>query len=120
MRLSPKLTKKSIESIKKHLKKLNFSNLFLNTNMTKKNHGKGKRNHQSFPKTIKVVGKNISDKDLIAKQLNTYFTEIRPKLAKTIEAYSLNFASFMESCNSTQSESALTVNKLKETFFNLR
>ena len=63
--------------------------------------GKGKFNHQSFPKKIKLCGKNITDEDLIAKQFNTYFTKIGPKLAKTIQESSLNFASFIEKCNST-------------------
>ena len=82
--------------------------------------GKGKFNHQSFPKKIKLDGKNITDEDLIAKQFHTYFTKIGPKLAKTIQESSLNFASFIEKCNSTQAESTLTVNKLKEAFFCLK
>ena len=31
-----------------------------------------------------VDGKNLTDENLIAKQSNTYFTEIGPKLANTI------------------------------------
>ena len=58
----------------------------------------------------------ITDEDLIAKQFNTDFTATGPKLAKTIQASSINFASFMENCNSTQAENTLTVNKLKEAF----
>ena len=50
-------------------------------------------------------------------KINTYFTGIGPKLAKTIQGSSLNIASFIEKCNSTQSESTLTVNELKEAFF---
>ena len=46
--------------------------------------------------------KKYSDEDIIAKQFNTYFTEIGPTLAKAIQASSLNFANFMENCNSTQ------------------
>ena len=81
---------------------------------------KKKCNHQNFPKKIKLDGKNITDEDLIAKQFNTYFTEIGPKFAKTIQASSLNFASFMENCNSTLAESTLTVNGLKGAFFLLK
>ena len=47
--------------------------------------GKRKCNHQSKPKKINLEGKNITDEDLIAKKLNTYFTEIGPKLGKTIQ-----------------------------------
>ena len=53
-------------------------------------------------------GKNITDEDLIAKKFNTCFTEIGPKFAKMIQTSSLNFASFMENCNSTQTESTMT------------
>ena len=57
----------------------------------------------------------------IAKQFNTYFTEIGPKLARAIQGSSLNVASFMEKCKSTQAKSTLlTVNELKEAFFHLR
>ena len=54
------------------------------------------------------------------EKFNTYFTEIGGKLAKTIQASSLNVASFIENCNSTQVESTLTVNELKEAFFSLK
>ena len=47
-------------------------------------------------------------------------TEIGVKLAKTIQASSLNCASFMENCNNRQAESTLTVNELKEAFFLLK
>ena len=123
-----KTYKKLFESIRKRSNKLNFSNLILKCKhnikkiweVIKHSIGKGKFNHQSFPKKIKLDGKNITDEDLIAKQFNTYFTKIGPKLAKTIQESSLNFASFIEKCNSTQAESTLTVNKLKEAFFRLK
>ena len=126
--LEYKTYKKLFESIKKRSKKLHFSNLILkykhNIKKTweviKESIGKGKFNHQSFPKKIKLDGKNITDEDLIAKQFNTYFTNIGPKLAKTIQESSLNFASFIEKCNITQAESTLTVNELKEAFFRLK
>ena len=74
--------------------KLHFSNLILkykhNIKKTwkviKESIGKGKRNHQSFPKKIKLDGKNITNEDFIAKHFNTYFTEIGPKLGKTISS----------------------------------
>ena len=86
----------------------------------KKSIGKGKFNHQSFPKQIKLDRKNITDEELIAKQFNIYFRKIGPKLAKMIQESSRKFASFIEKVNSTQVESTLTVNKLKEAFFRLK
>ena len=116
--LEYKTYKKLFESTKKHSKKLHFSNVILkykhNIKKTweviKESTGKGKCNHQSFPQKIKLNRKNITDKYLFAKQVNTYFT-------KRIQVSPLNFASFMGNCNSTQAESTLTVNELKEAFF---
>ena len=81
MSLNTKLTRNALKQLKKNE---TFLILFLNTNITKESIGKGKYNHQSFPKKIKLDRKNITDEDLIAKEFNTYFAEIRPKLAKTI------------------------------------
>ena len=73
--MSIETNKKLFESIKKRSKKLHFYNLILkykhNIKKTweiiKESIGKGKFNHQSFPKKIKLDGKNITDEDLIAK-----------------------------------------------------
>ena len=100
---------KFFESIKKRSKKLHFSNLFLkykhNIKKTweviKESLRKGKCNHQNFPKKNKVDKINITDEDLKVKQFSTYFTEIGPTIARTIQASSPNFSSFMENCNST-------------------
>ena len=81
MSLNTKLTRNALKQLKKNE---TFLILFLNTNITKESIGKGKYNHQSFPKKIKLDRKNITDEDLIAKEFNAYFAEIRPKLAKTI------------------------------------
>ena len=49
-----------------------------------------------FRKKLNQTEKNITDEDLIVKQVNTCFTKIGPKLANSIQASALNFASFME------------------------
>ena len=93
--LEYKTYKKLFESIKKRSKKLHFSNLILkykhnikNTwEVIKESIGKGKFNHQTGKLSD---GKNITVEDLIAKQFNTYFTKIGPKLAKAIQESSLN------------------------------
>ena len=65
-------------------------------------------------------GKDITDEELIAKSFNKYFAEIGPKLAKNIQKSSINFESFMKTCDSTEAESALTINELKDAFFSLK
>ena len=69
---------------------------------------------------IVVDGKDITDEELIAKSFNKYFAEIKPKLAKNIQKSSINFESFMKTCDSTQAERELTINELKDTFFSLK
>ena len=104
------------ESVKKHSKKLHFSNLILkyknNIKKTweiiKESIGKGYCNYQCFPK--KLV-KNI------LKHFNTYFAQIGTNLAKAIEAYCIKFESFLKKCDSIQPESPLSVNELKDAFF---
>ena len=126
--LSYKTYKRLFESIKKHSKKLHFSNLILKYKNNIKKPGEVikesivKRNchDQNFPKKIVVDGKDITGEELIAKSFNKYFAEIGPKLAKNIQKSSINFESFMKTCDSTQAESALTINELKDAFFSLK
>ena len=80
------LNAKLFESIKKCSEKLHFSNLLF-----------------KYKYNIKKTWE-VTDEDLIAKQFNTFFTEIGIKLAKTIQASSLNFTSFRENCNSKQAQ----------------
>ena len=47
--------------------------------------GKGKCNNQNFPKTVIVDNIATTDETQIAENLNNFFTEIGPKLAKEIE-----------------------------------
>ena len=75
--------------------------------------GKGKCNHQNFPKKIIVGGKDITNKELIAKNFNRYFSEIGPKLAKKIQTSPSNFESFMDICDTTLTEISLTINEQK-------
>ena len=73
--------KKLSESVKKHPKKLHFSNLILkyknNIKKTweiiKESIGKGYCNHESFPKKLVIDKENITHEGLIAKPFNTYF-----------------------------------------------
>ena len=67
-----------------------------------------------------VDGKVITDVELIAKSFNKCVAEIGHKLAKNIQKSSINFESFMKTCDSTQAESALTINELKDAFFHSR
>ena len=65
-------------------------------------------------------GKDITDEELIAKSFNKYFAETGSKLAKNIQISSINFESFMKTCDTTQAESAFTINELKDSFFSLK
>ena len=64
--------------------------------------GKGKCNNQSFPKTVIVDNIATTDETQIAENLNKFFTEIGPKLAKEIETSTVKFDDHLEQCNITQ------------------
>ena len=126
--LEHKTYKKLYESIRKRSKKSNFSKIIVkyknNIKKTweviKESIGKGKCNHQNFPKRIVVDGKDITNEELIAKNFNKYFSEIGPKLAKNTQTSPSNFESFMETCDTTLTEISLTINELKDAFFSLK
>ena len=88
--LAYKTYKRLFESIKKHSKKLHFSNLILKyKNNIKKTwevikESIGKRNchDQNFPKKIVVDGKDITDEELIAKVLISTLLKLDPNLQK--------------------------------------
>ena len=113
------------ESVKKHSKKLLFSNLILkyknNSKKTweiiKESIGKGYCNYQCFPKKLVIDKENIIHEGLLAKHFNTYFAQIGTNLAKAIETYCIKFESFLKKCDSIQPESPLSVNELKDAFF---
>ena len=62
----------------------------------------------------------ITHKISLAKNLNRYFIEIGPTLAKQVDYSSVNFHIYLEAYNITQPEKELTVNKLKDAFFSLK
>ena len=64
--------------------------------------------------------KEITDIKSIAENLNRYFTEIGPTLAKKIDSPSVNVYKYLEAYNITQPEKDLTVNELKDAFFPLK
>ena len=111
--------------MKKHSKKLHFSNLILkyknNIKKTweiiKKSIGKGYCNYQCFPKKLVIDKENIIHEGLIAKHFNTYFAQIGTNLAKAIETYCIKFESFLKKCDSIQPGSPFSVNELKDAFF---
>ena len=82
MSLNTKLARNLLNQLKNIPRNYTFLILFSNTNITqawqviKESVGKGKCNHQSFPKKIKLDGKNMTDEDVIAKQFNTYFGQV--------------------------------------------
>ena len=81
------------EAVRKRSKKLHFCKLILRYKnnlkkmweVIKEYIGKKKCSHENFPKKLVINNKDITNADLIAENLNKYFSNIRPKLAKNIE-----------------------------------
>ena len=116
------------EAVKKRPKKLHFSELILryknNIKKTwkviKERIGKKKYGHENFPRKLVINKKDITNTDFFAENLNKYFSDIGPKLAKNIEVSSIDFRSYFKEHETVQSECDLTVNELKEAFFSLK
>ena len=120
--------KKLFESIKKRSKKLYFSKLILKyKNNIKKTWqvikeaiGKEKYKQQNLPKKILVDKKSIAETESIAENLNKFFTQIGPNLAKYICTSTKSFNEYIKKYATTQPEKVISVNEFKDAFFSLK
>ena len=63
-----------------------------------------------------MVSKVVTETEVIAKKkkkINTFFTEIGPRLAKKIETPAKMFETYEQKCKTIQSENLLIINELK-------
>ena len=117
--------KKLFESVKQCEKKLHYVNLITkyenNIKKTweviKDSIGKAKCNKKVFPRKIITENKVVTDTEVIAKHINTFFTEIGPRLAKKIGTPAKTFQTYLQKCKTIQTENLLTINELKDAFF---
>ena len=82
--------------------------------------GKGKYKQQNLPKKILVDKKIITETKSIAQNLNKYFTQIGPNLAKDIGTSNKSFNEYIEKHGTTQPEKVISVNEFKDAFFSLK
>ena len=59
----------------------------------------------------------VSGKEEMTNEFNTFFTNIGAELAKNIPNASRPFESYIKKVDATMSTNSLTVNEVKETFF---
>ena len=120
--------KNLFEAISKRSKKSHFSKLILTfkssikktREIIKDSIGKGKcNNNQNFPKKV-IDDIVITDETQIAENLNKFFTEIVPKLAKEIETSATKFDDYLKQCDTIQSDNPVSINELKDAFFSLQ
>ena len=81
----------------------------------------GKENYkqQNIPKKILLDMISITEIESIAESLNTYFTQIGPKLANDIGTSTKSFNEYIKKHDTTQPERVISVNELKDAFFPL-
>ena len=70
-----------------------------------------------LPGKILINEHEISCKEKIVNQLNTFFTNIGSGLAKKILNTSSPFESYLKKLDTTVSTDFLTINEIKEVFF---
>ena len=71
-----------------------------------------------FQKKLVINNKDVTNVHLISENFNKYFSDIGLKFTKNIEVSSINFRSYIKEQESVQSECDMTVNELKDVFFN--
>ena len=64
--------------------------------MIKESIGKKNYGHENFPKKLVINNKDITNADLIAENVNKYFSDIGPKLAKNCEVSLIDFRSYIK------------------------
>lgn len=64
--------------------------------------------------------KFATDTEVIAKNINTFFTEIEPSLTKKTEIPAKVFDTYMQKCKTIQPENQLTISKIKDAFSSLQ
>ena len=81
--------------------------------------GKIKLKSSNLPRRITVNEVDIFDKRKIANESNTFFTNIRSKLASKIPNASTTFESYINKPDSIMKTKQLSMNELKDAFFSL-
>ena len=67
-----------------------------------------------------MINEQVSVKEEIANEFNTFFTNIGAEFAKNISNASRPFESYVKKVDATMSTDSLTINEVKEAFFSLK
>ena len=67
-----------------------------------------------------MENKVVADTEVIAKDFNTFFTEIGPRLATKIDTPAKTFETCLQKCKTIKPENPLTINELKDAFLSLQ
>ena len=62
----------------------------------------------------------VSGKEEIANEFNTFFTNIGPELVKKVPNVSSPFRSYFQKSRTTMPTDSLTINEIKEAYFSLK
>jgi len=117
--------KNLFEKIKKHSKKNYYAKLLEKThgntqktwNVIKQIIGKNKCPKHNLPQKLLVDGEIINNKEAIINKLNNFFLDIGPKLADKIpKTTSNNFASYINTPNTSMIEFNLNLSEVKNAF----
>ena len=67
-----------------------------------------------------INGHEVPEKEEIANEFDTFFTNIDAELAKKVPNASKQFESYSKKVETTMLTDSLTINEIKEAFFSLK
>ena len=81
---------------------------------------KTKKSEPHLPGKCLINEQEVSGKEEMANQFNTFFTNIGAELVKNIPNLSRPFKSYFKKVDRTMPTDSLTINEVRETFFVLK
>ena len=82
--------------------------------------GKTRKSEPHLPGKRLIYEQEVSGKEEIANEFNTFFTNIGAELVKNIPNASSLFESYIKKVDTTMPRDSLTINEVKEAFFSLK
>ena len=82
--------------------------------------GKTRKSEPYLPGKLLINEQEVSDKEEMANDFHTFFTNIGADLAKNIPNASRPFESYIRKVDTAIPTNSLTINEVKETFFSLK
>ena len=118
--LLEKLGKKSKQNYYSNLLEKHKDNAKQRWQILKEITGKVQKKNQSLPTTLETENRIISDKNAIAEEFNTFFTNIGPNLANKIPQISKTFDQYFSPVDTQINQNDLTLKEFETAYKSLK